>query len=65
MDQYVRPREAAKFLGIGRSTLYKMASDGSIPPPSRISSRCSVWKVSELQDAVNIMIAQNSKVKVK
>lgn len=65
MEQLIRPKEAAKLLGIGRSSLYKMAADGRIPPPSRIGSRCSVWKASELQAAVNLMIEQNSTVVTK
>lgn len=60
MEQLIRPREAARMLGIGRSTLYALAAKGLIPKPQRLTERCSVWKASELQTAVDVMILKNS-----
>ncbi len=60
LEQLVRPREAARMLGIGRSTLYSLAARGLIPRPKRLTERCSVWKASELQAAVDAMILKNS-----
>ena len=60
MDQYLRPKEAARMLGIGRSTLYLWAGQGLIPRPLRLGNRCSVFRATELQAAVNLMLARDS-----
>lgn len=64
LEQLVRPREAARMLGIGRSSLYALAAKGLIPRPQRLTERCSVWKASELQAAVELMMVRN-RVEVK
>lgn len=60
MEQYLRPGQAAKLLGIGKSTLYALAAKGVLPKPKRLTPRCSIFLASELQAAVDAMILKNS-----
>lgn len=53
--EFIRPKEAARRLGIARSTLYLWADRGYIPRPRRIGVRVSVWDAAELEAAVRRM----------
>lgn len=47
---YLRPADAAKFIGAGLSTLWRYAkTDPNFPPRVRISSRMTVFSRNELQ----------------
>jgi prophage regulatory protein len=45
----LRPNGAAKFLGIGRSTLYKWAKERpEFPQPIKLGTRTTVFRLDEL-----------------
>lgn len=45
----VRPRQAAQFLGIGESTLWRWAKErADFPPPIKLGPRTTVWKIASL-----------------
>jgi prophage regulatory protein len=45
----LRPNGAAKFLGIGRSTLYKWAKERpDFPQPIKLGTRTTVWPADQL-----------------
>lgn len=46
--------EAAKMLGIGRSTLWALVKQGKAPPPVKPCGR-TLWRVSDLQRHVQAM----------
>jgi prophage regulatory protein len=48
MDRMIRPAEAAKKLGISRSTLYEMIDRGLLVKPQPISMRAVGWRESVL-----------------
>lgn len=50
----VKADEAAAMLGVGRSTLYTMVSNGSAPAPVKIGTMTR-WKVADLQQHVQAM----------
>lgn len=52
-DGMVRAAEFARYLGIGKSTLYKYLAEGKIEQPVRYSSRCSVWSVDYVKDVAS------------
>ena len=52
-DFALRPRQVAKALGVGRSTLYKMVAEGSFPKPQKIGPRISFWRTSFVNDWLN------------
>ncbi len=46
---FMRPLEAAKFLGLSRSTLYAMIAEGQFPPFVKLSERASGVPLSWLE----------------
>lgn len=46
----IRPREAAEYLGIGRSTLYRYVDAGVLPRPIKIGPQVTGWRLSVLDD---------------
>lgn len=51
-DQILRPKEAAKFLGIGLSTLYLFAKKEGFPKKVRLGARSVGWWMEELKEWV-------------
>ncbi len=49
----VRAKEAAAFLGIGKSTFWRWVKEGRIPKGISLSSRATVWRVEELEHFLN------------
>lgn len=51
-DRWLRAREAAAYLGCGRSTLYRRAAgDPSFPRPSyRLGRNCPRWSLRALAE---------------
>lgn len=52
-DGYIRIKELNRFVSISRSTLYRMIAAGRAPKPLRLSSRVSLYKVSEVKRFLN------------
>ena len=49
MNYSLRPNHAAKFLGIGRATLWRWVKErADFPKPRHLSSRCTVFDQQEL-----------------
>lgn len=47
-DPIFRPRDAAQYLGIGLTMLYKLAKADQLPRPIKIGHRASGWRRSSL-----------------
>lgn len=48
-NEYLRLRDAAKYLGISRPTLWRLQNnDKSLPRVIRITSRCCVFRKADL-----------------
>lgn len=47
-EKMLRAKDAAAFLGIGVSTLWKWVKDGRLPKGISLGPRCTVWRQSEL-----------------
>ena len=45
----MRAKAAAAFLGIGESTFWKWVAAGRLPRGTRLSARCTVWRVDVLK----------------
>ena len=45
----LRPREVAARLGIGVSTLWRWQREGRFPKPVRLSARCSIWRLADIE----------------
>ena len=48
----MRAREAARYLGVGMSTLHRWRAEGRISAGHKLTPRCRVWLKSELDDFV-------------
>ena len=49
MHKALRPKQAAEFLGIARTTLWRWAKERcDFPKPRYLSRRCTVFDISEL-----------------
>jgi prophage regulatory protein len=46
----VRPSDAAKLLGISKSSLYRFIKEGLLPRPIKVGKRASGWRFSTLND---------------
>lgn len=53
---HLRAKQAAAYLGIGISTLWRWSNEGRLPRPIRLSSRCSVWP----QTALDAFLARHA-----
>jgi predicted DNA-binding transcriptional regulator AlpA len=49
MNQVIRDKEVAKILSIGRSSVWRMAKNGTLPAPIKLSERVTVWKLSDIE----------------
>jgi len=47
-----RPRNAAAFLGIGKTTLYSLVRSGELPAPLKLGLRASGWQEQTLLDFI-------------
>ncbi len=45
----LRAKDAASFIGIGVSTFWRWVKDGKIPEGTKLSTRCTVWHVRDLE----------------
>lgn len=48
LARVVRPKEAAKILGIARTTLWRHAKEGRLPPALKIGPRSRGWTLAAL-----------------
>lgn len=48
VDRYVRLKELAFMLGLGRSTIYRLIKDNKFPKQIKLTERTSVWRLSEI-----------------
>lgn len=43
-----RPKAAADFMSVSRTTLWRLARDGVLPAPLHLSARARGWRLSDL-----------------
>ena len=55
MDRLLKIAEVQELTGLSRSTIYKKIAEGVLPAPIRLSRRCSRWRDSELQEAIEAL----------
>lgn len=49
INAFVRLPKVIEYIGVGKSTLYKLISEGKFPPPIKIAGgRSSGWRVSDI-----------------
>jgi predicted DNA-binding transcriptional regulator AlpA len=50
LPRYVGEAEVREALGVSRSTLHRMRTDGDFPPPDRLSTNRVAWKLDTVLD---------------
>ena len=48
-QQYLRDKQVAEILTIGRSSVWRLVKEGKLPAPLKISERVTVWKLSDIE----------------
>lgn len=49
-DRYIRIKELAIMLSIGRSTIYKLMKKNQFPQQIKLSERTVVWRISVINE---------------
>lgn len=49
-DRYIRIKELATMLGIGRSSIYRLMEENKFPKQIKLTERTSVWRMSVIND---------------
>ncbi|MDL2272832.1 AlpA family phage regulatory protein [Desulfovibrio sp. OttesenSCG-928-I05] len=49
----MRIKGVAAFFGIATSTAWKWHAEGKIPPGIKLSPRCTVWRIEDLERFLN------------
>jgi prophage regulatory protein len=52
-DRYIRIKELAIMLSIGRSTIYKLMKKNQFPQQIKLSERTVVWRLSVINEWIN------------
>lgn len=49
VSRYLKPKQIAQMLGIGRSTWWKFVKDGEVSRGIKLGDRLTVWPLEEIQ----------------
>lgn len=50
VDRYIRIKELAATLSIGRSTIYRLIAENKFPKQIKLTERTSVWRMSTINE---------------
>lgn len=49
MEKFLRVKDVAEMLSIGKSTIWLYVKTGKFPKPIKLSPGVTVWKLSEIE----------------
>jgi len=49
----LRLKQVLELIPVSKSTLWQWLKDGKFPEPTRLSSRCTVWREDDIQRYIN------------
>lgn len=49
MEKFLRVKDVAEILAIGKSTVWLYVKKGILPQPIKLSPNVTVWKLSEIE----------------
>jgi prophage regulatory protein len=61
MDRIIKLSELKEIVGLARSTIYRMSSEGKFPKPIKLSERSSGWLESEVEQWIEERISISRK----
>ncbi|MDD3598066.1 AlpA family phage regulatory protein [Sulfuricurvum sp.] len=53
MEKFLRVKDVADMLSIGKSTVWLYTKTGKLPQPIKLSPGVTVWKLSEIEQFIN------------
>lgn len=60
MDNFMRAKDIAKVLQVDVSTVWRWAKSGKLPRGTRLTAKFTVWKESEVEEAINRLFAEGA-----
>jgi prophage regulatory protein len=58
VNNYLRPKDIQKKLGICETTFYNFVNRGLLPQGSKLSKKCVVWLESDIDDFVKSKVKE-------
>jgi prophage regulatory protein len=49
MTRYVSAGQLAERYGVDKSTVWRWAKNGTIPPPTKFSDQCTRWSLDDIE----------------
>lgn len=53
MEKFLRVKDVAEMLAIGKSTVWLYSKTGKLPKPLKLSPNVTVWKLSDIEHMMN------------
>ncbi|MFA9240327.1 MAG: helix-turn-helix transcriptional regulator [Candidatus Paceibacteria bacterium] len=53
MDKFLRISDVSEKTGLGKSTIWLWIKENKFPKPTKLSSRVTVWKNSDLEEWIS------------
>jgi predicted DNA-binding transcriptional regulator AlpA len=50
LEGVLRPKQAAAFLGVGKTTFYRWVAEGRLPKGIQLEHTIKVWRKTDLDD---------------
>tara|TARA_R100000664_G_C2692696_1_gene96151 strand:+ start:276 stop:485 length:210 start_codon:yes stop_codon:yes gene_type:complete len=57
-QKFIRAKDIAHRYSIGKSTVHKWVAEGKLPQGKKLSPKCTVWNIAEIENAFNDMTGQ-------
>ena len=54
----LRIKHVCERVSVSKSTIWQWVKDGKFPPPIKLSSRCTVWLESDLDNWITNAVGQ-------
>ncbi|HPQ96920.1 MAG: AlpA family phage regulatory protein [Thiothrix sp.] len=54
MDKFLKLREVIEISGISSSEIYRKMHTGTFPSQYKINEKCARWKMSEIQNWIDV-----------
>jgi prophage regulatory protein len=57
---YLRAKSVAQLLDMSESTVWRLVQQGILPKPIKLTPRTTVWRVDEINTAIENIVARAS-----
>jgi prophage regulatory protein len=57
---YLRAKSVAELLDMSESTVWRLVQQGILPKPIKLTPRTTVWRVDEINTAIENIVARAS-----